>query len=209
MHILPSSTWVFIRSSHRKCSIKISVLKNFAKFTGKHSCKSTKFFSTPFSQNTSRRRLLFIDKFFCTWFLLAFQNLISSCHFTNYFLSKLFSSSHFWTVLCIVFLGRPLSNYYVSRLGICYFLFLRISKKPTKFFHWPGQVKTSSAVDCLSISLNKKRISIIHEKSIFHIGFIWISYLLLQSKVSLRKFQIITFQFPRRKQAITFRSIIY
>ena len=29
-----------IRSSHRRCSIKISVLKTFAKFTGKHLCRS-------------------------------------------------------------------------------------------------------------------------------------------------------------------------
>ena len=31
----PSQT----RSSHRKCSVKIGVLKNFAKFTGKHLCQ--------------------------------------------------------------------------------------------------------------------------------------------------------------------------
>ena len=31
---------VFTRSSHRKCSVKKGVLKNFAKFTGKHLCQS-------------------------------------------------------------------------------------------------------------------------------------------------------------------------
>ena len=31
------------RSSHRRCSIKICVLENFAKFTGKHLCQSLFF----------------------------------------------------------------------------------------------------------------------------------------------------------------------
>ena len=31
------------RSSHRRCSIKIGVLKNFVKFTGKHLCQSLYF----------------------------------------------------------------------------------------------------------------------------------------------------------------------
>ena len=65
--------------SKRSCSIKKSVLKNFAKFTGKHLCRSlffnkallkkklwhrcfpvnfTIFLRTPFLQNTYRRMLL-------------------------------------------------------------------------------------------------------------------------------------------------------
>ena len=32
--------WVKIRSSHQRCSVKRGVLKNFAKFTGKHMCWS-------------------------------------------------------------------------------------------------------------------------------------------------------------------------
>ena len=32
-----------VRSSHQRCSIKISVLKNFAKFKGKHLCRSLFF----------------------------------------------------------------------------------------------------------------------------------------------------------------------
>ena len=72
------------RSSHRRCSIKIVALKNFAKFTGKHLCQSlffnkvaaptllkkrlwhrcfpvnlAKFLGTPFLQNTSERQLLY------------------------------------------------------------------------------------------------------------------------------------------------------
>ena len=76
------------RSSHRSCSIKKGVVKNFAKSTGKHLCPSllfneaagsrprpatllkrrlwhrcfhvnfVKFLRTPFIQNTSRRLLL-------------------------------------------------------------------------------------------------------------------------------------------------------
>ena len=44
-------------NSHRRCSVKKDVLRNFAKFTGKHQCQSlifnkiaglTKFLRTPF-----------------------------------------------------------------------------------------------------------------------------------------------------------------
>ena len=34
---------IHFRSSHRKCSIKKGILKNFAKFTGKHLCQSLFF----------------------------------------------------------------------------------------------------------------------------------------------------------------------
>ena len=81
-----------IRSSHRRCSVEKGVLRNFAKFTGKHLCQSpffnkvaglrpatllkkklwhrcfpvnfAKFLRTPFLQNTSRRLLL--DNTRCT-----------------------------------------------------------------------------------------------------------------------------------------------
>ena len=32
--------WANFRSSHRGCSVKKGVLRNFAKFTGKHLCQS-------------------------------------------------------------------------------------------------------------------------------------------------------------------------
>ena len=35
--------WVFVRSSHRSCSVAKGVLGNFAKFTGKHLCQSLFF----------------------------------------------------------------------------------------------------------------------------------------------------------------------
>ena len=31
---------IYSKSSHRKCSVKKGVLRNFAKFTGKHLCQS-------------------------------------------------------------------------------------------------------------------------------------------------------------------------
>ena len=51
---LKSFSWLFVklkkpfltstaRSSHQRCSIKIGVLKNFTKFTGKHLCQSLFF----------------------------------------------------------------------------------------------------------------------------------------------------------------------
>ena len=74
------------RSSHRRCSVKKGILRNFAKFTGKHMCQSlffnkvaglstatllkkrlwhwcfpvnfAKFLRTPFPQNASGRLLL-------------------------------------------------------------------------------------------------------------------------------------------------------
>ena len=70
-------SWVYnkrefakIRSSHRRCSGKKCILRNFAKFTGKDLClglffhkvadlrPSKKFLRTPFLQNTSGRLLL-------------------------------------------------------------------------------------------------------------------------------------------------------
>ena len=63
-----------IRSSHQRCFIIKSILRNFPKFTGKQLCQSlffnkvaglrlfpvtfAKFLRTPFLQNTSRRLLL-------------------------------------------------------------------------------------------------------------------------------------------------------
>ena len=75
-----------VRSSHRRCSVRKDVLRNFVKFAGKHLCQSlffnkvaglspatllkkrpwhrclpvnfAKILRTPFSKNTSRRLLL-------------------------------------------------------------------------------------------------------------------------------------------------------
>ena len=74
------------RSSHRRCSVKKSVLRNFAKFTGKHLCQClffnkkekclffnkketlTYFPVQNFMQNTSCRLLLSrVKTFFSSW----------------------------------------------------------------------------------------------------------------------------------------------
>ena len=61
-----------LKSSHRWCSVKKGVLRNFARFTGRHLCQSlffnswhrcfpvnfAKLLRTPFQQDTSRRLLL-------------------------------------------------------------------------------------------------------------------------------------------------------
>ena len=37
------SEWVNRKSNHRRCYIEKSILKNFAKFTGKHLCRTLSF----------------------------------------------------------------------------------------------------------------------------------------------------------------------
>ena len=73
VNLVYNVTLVACRSSHERCSMKKSVLKNFAKFTEKHLCQSlffnlfikkrlrykcfplnlVIFLGTPFSQNTT------------------------------------------------------------------------------------------------------------------------------------------------------------
>ena len=36
--------WAWFRSSHQRCSVRKGVLRNFAKYTGKHLCQSLFFF---------------------------------------------------------------------------------------------------------------------------------------------------------------------
>ena len=97
------------RSSHRRCSLRKGVLRNFAKFTGKHLCQSLffhkvaglspatllnmwlwhrclpvifpKFLRTPFLQNTSWRLLLNLHygRFFF-FFFFEFTNVLIEKH---------------------------------------------------------------------------------------------------------------------------------
>ena len=95
-----SIPWHRRRSCHRSCSVKKGVLRNFAKFKGKHLCRSLffnkvaglrpatllkkrlwhrffavnfkKFLRTPFLQKTSRRLLLQAVKIFLKIKLLSF-----------------------------------------------------------------------------------------------------------------------------------------
>ena len=58
---------VLCRSSHRRCSLRKGVLRNFSKFTAKHLCQSLFFNKVaglrPFLQNTSGRLLLTMSDF--------------------------------------------------------------------------------------------------------------------------------------------------
>ena len=94
------------RSSHQQCSIKIDLLKNFTKFTGKHLCQSfffnkvarlrsatllkkrlwhtcflvnfVKFLRTTFLQNISGRLFLNFQQV-AFWFIVLTKRLIVSC----------------------------------------------------------------------------------------------------------------------------------
>ena len=59
MHLLQIvRTVTIVRSSQQRCSVRKGVLRNFAKFTGKHLGKTKSFLRIPFLQNTSRWLLL-------------------------------------------------------------------------------------------------------------------------------------------------------
>ena len=94
------------RSSHRRCSVRKSVLRNFAKFTGKRLCQSLLFnkvtglraatllkkrlwhrcfpvniaksLRTPFSQNTSGRLLLLFSIYLKRFCIFRFLCLIAA-----------------------------------------------------------------------------------------------------------------------------------
>ena len=48
------------RSSHRRCSVKKGVLRNFAKFIGKHLCQRTSERLLLYSENIQERLLLYL-----------------------------------------------------------------------------------------------------------------------------------------------------
>ena len=101
MKRLKKVQFYIFRSNHQRCSVIKVVFRNFAKFTGKHLCKSlffnkvaglksatllkknlwhrcfpvnfTKFLRTPFLQNTSERLLLYIY-FSKNWYYFSNKN---------------------------------------------------------------------------------------------------------------------------------------
>ena len=63
----------WVKSSHRRCSVRKGVLRNFAKFTGKHLCQSLFFHEVAdqakcFTEHL--RRLLLVG----VWFLFSFDS---------------------------------------------------------------------------------------------------------------------------------------
>ena len=74
----------YYRSSHQRCSIKIFVLKNFAKFTGKHLCQCLSFkVAGLMPANLLKKRL---------WHRCFPVNFVK-------FLRKPFSTDHLWWLL--------------------------------------------------------------------------------------------------------------
>ena len=101
LHETPYRIYPKCRSNHWRCSVKKSVLRNFAKFTGKHLCQrlflnkvaglrqllSCEFceISKPFLQNTSGRLLL----------EMRFQLIIKEILFTLIFIAGEWNELHF------------------------------------------------------------------------------------------------------------------
>ena len=54
--LMDRMTFLLDRSSHRRCSVKKGVLRNFAKFTGKHQCQGI-FLSRPWPATLIKNRL--------------------------------------------------------------------------------------------------------------------------------------------------------
>ena len=77
-YILPIK-YLQYKSSHKRCSVKKGVLRNFAKFTGKHLCQSlffNKVLRTPFSQNKSGR--LFLNILYSRKYIFSQVELVHS-----------------------------------------------------------------------------------------------------------------------------------
>ena len=115
---------LLFRSSHRRCSLKIGVLKNFAKFIGKHLCQSLFFnkvagflfkkrlWRTPFLQVTASDFLQYDQVFsipcfyscfqkFCNIYRKTHKRLQHRCFPVNIakFLRPAFFMEHLWWLL--------------------------------------------------------------------------------------------------------------
>ena len=104
------------RNSHRRCSLRNGILRNCAKFTGKHLCQSlffnkvaglrplfkkrlwhrcfpvnfTKFLRAPFLQNTSGRLLLTVTTVLQLLLTYLFIKHITACPNAEFFLVRIF-----------------------------------------------------------------------------------------------------------------------
>ena len=75
--------WVYLfhlyRSSHRRCSVKRDVLKNFTKFTGIHLCQSLFFNKVTGGAGNFIKKLTLAQVFFCE-FCEIFKNTFFTEH---------------------------------------------------------------------------------------------------------------------------------
>ena len=65
---------VLIRSSHRRCSIKEGVLRNFSKFTGKHLCQS--LFFNKVASSCRHEATLLKKRFWHAYFPVNFEKFL-------------------------------------------------------------------------------------------------------------------------------------
>ena len=87
-----------IRSSHRRCSIKNGVLKNFAKLTGKHLCQSLVFNKVADSACNFIKKETLVQVF--------------SCEFCKIF-KNTFYTEHLWTTASALL--KLLTDYLAKR----------------------------------------------------------------------------------------------
>ena len=79
------------RSSHRRCSVRKGVLRNFAKFTGKHLCQSLFF-----NKVAGTSVFLWILRNF--WEHFFYRTPADDCFLSNFFSLEQFSDKH-WLVI--------------------------------------------------------------------------------------------------------------
>ena len=89
------------RSSHWRCSVRIGVLGNFTKFTGKHLCQSIIF-------NKNETLDLFKKKLSYIGFPVNFCEIFKNTFFTE----------HLWTTTSEVVFFRPVYCYDLNEIGL-------------------------------------------------------------------------------------------
>ena len=98
LFVICISFWRIPRSSHQRCSVRKSVLRNFTKFTGKHLCQSLFF-------NKVKKEML-AQVFSCDFCEIS-NNTFFTEHLwkaaSEYPYFSLFCSLFFWKWLVIVF----------------------------------------------------------------------------------------------------------
>ena len=85
------------RSSHRRCSIKTGVLKNFAKFTRQHLCQSL---------------TVFLKKVFCKFIKKETLTHVFSCEFCEIFQNTFFTEN-IWTTASELTRTKSKERYFI------------------------------------------------------------------------------------------------
>ena len=96
------------KSSHQSCSIKKGVLRNFAKFTGKHLCQSLFF-------NKVAEKEVLAQVFSC-----EFCKISKNTFFTEHFWATTSRCAYFFQPFFLVYIYSD----HWSILKLCYYIFL-------------------------------------------------------------------------------------